>query len=73
MGEDVDFYWALRKLAKRTHARVEVIRDLPVWPSSRRFDKWPLWKTLLWTNPAFIWAFRRRKHFWNGWYSFPVR
>ena len=73
MGEDVDFYWALKKLAKRTRAKVARIDNPPVRPSTRRFDKWPLWKTLLWTNPVFISLFRRRKSLWKGWYSHAVR
>ena len=73
MGEDVDFYWGLKKLAKRTRAKVALITDPPVFPSTRRFDKWPLWKILLWTNPLFISLFRRRKSLWEGWYSRPVR
>ena len=28
---------------------------------------------LLWTNPVFIWLFRRRKAGWRGWYSGAVR
>ena len=73
MGEDVDFYWGLKKLANKTHAKVALITDPPVFPSARRFDKWPLWKILLWTNPLFISLFRRRKSLWEGWYSRPVR
>ena len=50
MGEDVDFYWTLRKLTKRTRSTIRFVRNPTVYPSTRRFDKWPLWKTLLWTN-----------------------
>ena len=73
IGEDADFFWALKKYAKRTDRSVNFIRDPRVRASSRRFDKWPLWKALLWTNPLFIALFRRRKAFWSGWYSRPVR
>lgn len=73
IGEDADFFWALKKYAKRIDRTVRFIRDPQVRASSRRFDKWPLWKTLLWTNPLFIAQFRRRKAFWSGWYSRPVR
>lgn len=73
IGEDADFFWELKKYAKRTDRTVRFIRDPQVRASSRRFDKWPLWKTLLWTNPLFIALFRRRKAFWSGWYSRPVR
>ncbi len=73
IGEDADFFWALKKLAKRTGRTVRFIEHPRVQGSSRRFDKWPLWKILVWTNPLFIALFRRRKAFWSGWYSRAVR
>lgn len=73
IGEDADFFWALKKYAKRTDLTVRFIRDPRVRASSRRFDKWPVWKILVWTNPVFIVLFRRRKAFWSGWYSRAVR
>ena len=73
MGEDVDFHWALRKLAARTRRTVRLLREPRVRPSCRRFDKWPVWKILVWTNPVFIGLFRRWKPVWKGWYSDAVR
>ena len=73
IGEDVDFYWSLKRYAKRTNGSVRFILHTRVQPSSRRFDKWPLWKILVWTNPLFISLFRRRKRFWAGWHSDAVR
>ena len=73
IGEDVDFYWTLKKHAKRNGGFTHVIRQPRVRPSTRRFDKWPLWKTLIWTNPLFIAMFRRWKSVWGGWYSDAVR
>ena len=73
MGEDTDFYRDLRKLARRTGGRVRLIREPRVRPSSRRFDQWPLWKVLIWTNPVFIAFLRRWKAAWAGWYSRAVR
>ena len=73
MGEDVDFYWRLKRLAKRCHSYVQLIGDIQVSPSSRRFDEWSLWRTLVWTNPIFILIFRRRKSVWEGWYSVMPR
>ncbi len=73
IGEDVDFYWSLRKIAKARNGAVRFIRHTRVRPSSRRFDKWPIWKTLVWTNPLFIALFRRRKGVWGGWYGRAVR
>ena len=73
IGEDVAFYWALQRLARREHRVVRFLRRPRVQPSCRRFDKWPLWRILLWTNPLVIALFRRRKSVWTGWYSHPVR
>ena len=73
IGEDVDFQWSLRKLAGRTGRNVRLLREPRVRPSCRRFDKWPVWKILVWTNPVFIALLRRWKRAWKGWYSDAVR
>ena len=73
IGEDVDFYWGLKRFARRTGRSVRFMRSPRVRPSCRRFDQWPLWRTLVWTNPLFIWLFRRWKTVWKGWYSRAVR
>ena len=73
IGEDVHFYWGLKKFAKVRGCTVRFIRSPRVQPSSRRFDKWPIWRVLIWTNPLFIALFRRRKKVWSGWYSRAVR
>ena len=73
MGEDVDFFWSLKKLAKEKRQSVRVVRDPRVLPSTRRFDKMPVWKVLLFTNPLFITLFRRWKAVWTDWYKRPVR
>lgn len=73
IGEDVDFYRSMERLARSAGGVVRFIEQPRVQASARRFDKWPLWKTLLWTNPLFIALFRRRKAFWAGWYRRPVR
>ena len=61
MGEDVDLYWRLKKFAKRRNVGVSFIEDITVVPSTRRFDQWGLWRTLIWTNPLFILMFRRER------------
>ena len=73
IGEDVDFYWSLKRLAKRSDGLTRLIRQPRVRPSTRRFDHWPLWRVLLWTNPVVIALLRRWKRAWSGWYSDPVR
>jgi glycosyltransferase involved in cell wall biosynthesis len=69
MGEDVDFYWRLKRFAERNKSYVQFVGDMHVSPSSRRFDKWSMWRTVVWTNPIFILLFRRRKGVWKGWYG----
>lgn len=68
MGEDVDFYWRLRRLARQRGLRTSFIREFQVIPSPRRFDRWPLWRTLIWTFPLLVFALRHRRAAWVGWY-----
>jgi glycosyltransferase involved in cell wall biosynthesis len=69
MGEDVDFYWRMRRRARETLGHVAFIDEAQVIPSPRRFDQWPAWKTLVMTNPLFILPFRKTKSVWSGWYE----
>jgi len=73
MGEDVDFYWRMRRLARRCGKRTVLVREVRVVPSARRFDHWPLWKTLLWTNPMVVVGLGRWKAAWRGWHEAPPR
>lgn len=72
-GEDVDFYVRLGQYAKRQGRRRCFINEVAVIPSARRYDQWPLWRTLVWTNPLFGLCFRRRKKMWGGWYTTAPR
>lgn len=69
MGEDVEFHWRLKQLARRRNGNVCFIEDLQVVPSTRRFDQWPIWRTLILTNPFYVLAFRRRETIWKDWYG----
>jgi glycosyltransferase involved in cell wall biosynthesis len=69
MGEDVDFYWRLSRTARRAGRKVCYLTDVRVVSSPRRYDRWSVWKTLFWTNPALIALFRRHKGAWRGWYE----
>lgn len=69
MGEDVDFYWRMKRGARKEGRKISYISDVRVVPSPRRFDRWPLWKTLLWTNPVLVVMLRHRKRAWRGWYE----
>ena len=73
MGEDVDFHWRMKQCAKRQNARVCLIENVHVVPSTRRFDQWPFWRTLVWTNPLFVLAFRRKPGTWRRWYTVVPR
>lgn len=73
MGEDVDFYWRLRKLCARNGGHLKFLEDVRVVPSPRRFEQAPLWRTLIWTNPLFIALFRKTRWAWAEWYEKPYR
>jgi hypothetical protein len=47
--------------------------DVQVVPSPRRFDRTPIWRTLIWTRHAFIAPFRKTKSAWTQWYISPPR
>ena len=68
MGEDVDFYWRLRRLARSENREVCFMKDIQVVPSCRRFDQWPFWRTLVETNPVLILFRQKKKAAWNSWY-----
>jgi glycosyltransferase involved in cell wall biosynthesis len=68
MGEDVDFHWRLKQFAKRQNGHICFIEDMQVVPSTRRFDQWSFWRTLICTNPFYVLAFRRKERAWRGWY-----
>ncbi|MGE0758729.1 MAG: glycosyltransferase [Pirellulaceae bacterium] len=73
MGEDVEFHWKLRRLSKAVNGFVFTIEDEKVVPSCRKFDSWPVWKTLLLTNPLTCLLLSRCKSPWREWYSEPIR
>lgn len=73
MGEDVDFYWRLRTLSRKTGGHLKFLDDIRVFPSPRRFDNASIWQTLIWTNPVFIWPLRKKKGVWTAWYVRPPR
>ncbi len=73
MGEDVDFYWRLRKLCARAGGSLRFLDDVKVVPSPRRFDRTPAWRTFIWTNPVFIALFRRTGSAWTAWYVKTLR
>lgn len=69
MGEDVDFVWRLRAAARQGGRKTCFIRDSSVVASSRRFDQWPLWRTLVMTHPLLVFPFRRCRNVWRDWYD----
>jgi len=73
MGEDVEFFRRLRHIAKVDKKRVVVLREPEVIASARRFDQWPLHRTLLYTNPLVASLLARRRKTWERWYQDPPR
>lgn len=69
VGEDVEFAWRLSRAARRRARTTAFVRDLSVFTSSRRFDTWPLWRTVLMTHPALILVLCRRASVWRDWYD----
>lgn len=69
MAEDADLQHRMRRYAKANGEHVTVIRNPPIYGSSRRFDTWPLWRSLWFTNPLVILMGRRRRQIWSGWYE----
>lgn len=68
MGEDVDFFWKLSAKANKDGGFITRLHDVTVLPSPRLFDRTPIWRTLLWTNPLFIVVFRKTAKAWKDWY-----
>ncbi len=66
LGEDVDFYWRMKRLARQRGMLTSLIRELQVIPSPRRWDLWPHWRILIQTSPLYNFAFRHRKAAWGG-------
>lgn len=73
VGEDVEFYWRLSKYARQHSGYLHFVEEPKVTTSARRFDKMDVAKTLLLTNPLFIYLGWRRKSFWKDWYEKAVR
>ncbi len=73
MAEDSDFYWRLQAYAKARGAHVRYLLEVTIVPSSRRLDGWPVWKTVLWTNPITTRLMLRSRRFWRGWRESAVR
>ena len=73
MGEDVDFYWRMRRYARRQGGYVKVLPDPHVVTSGRRFNKMNAWRVLVLTHPAFIRVTWRTKRWWKDWYDHALR
>jgi glycosyltransferase involved in cell wall biosynthesis len=73
MAEDTEFYWRLTRLARRHGAHTTYLAGTVIVPSSRRYDEWPAWKTILMTNPITTRMFLRSRRFWAAWGERSVR
>src|SRR5262245_16806151 len=54
MGEDIDFYWRMRRYARRHGGFVKVLSEPRVVTSGRRFNRMNPWRVVLLTHPVFI-------------------
>ncbi|MFD8965853.1 glycosyltransferase [Streptomyces sp. NPDC059568] len=73
MSEDVDFFARLASHGRATAAPVQILEDLRVRPSTRRYDQWSSLRMLWWQNPV---TARLRLHsprMWRHWYETTVR
>jgi glycosyltransferase involved in cell wall biosynthesis len=73
MAEDSEFNWRLCRLASWRGEHLVYLAGTVIVPSSRRLDEWPVWKTMLWTNPLTTRLFLRSARFWKGWREDAVR
>lgn len=73
VGEDVEFYWRLSKLAQKRNGYVDFITEPKVKTSSRRFNEMSLSGILLRTNPFFGRFNWQRKAAWKDWYEKTIR
>jgi glycosyltransferase involved in cell wall biosynthesis len=73
MAEDTEFNWRLRRLARQRGEHTVYLADTVIVPSSRRLDEWPVWKTVLMTNPLTTRLLLRSAWFWRDWRENAVR
>ena len=73
MGEDIDFFWRLRRYARRHGGYVTVLNDRTVVTSGRRFNQMKVWRVLFLTHPLFIRLTWRKRRWWKDWYERAVR
>jgi glycosyltransferase involved in cell wall biosynthesis len=73
VGEDIDFYWRMRRYAHRTGRAVRLINTAGVLTSSRRFDKMTPLRLLMLTHPLLILLNWRRRGPWRDWYERAIR
>lgn len=73
MAEDTEFYWRLRRYAGWQGGYTMVLKDTPIVPSSRRLDQWPIWRTVLMTNPITTRLRLKSARFWSSWRDGSVR
>ncbi|MDG4856706.1 glycosyltransferase [Streptomyces sp. T-3] len=73
MSEDVDFFARLTAHGRATEAPVEILDDLRVRPSTRRYDQWSSLRMLWWQNPVTARLRLGSSRMWRHWYESTVR
>lgn len=73
MSEDIDFFARLTAHGRATAAPVEILEDLRVRPSTRRYDQWSSLRMLWWQNPVTARLRLGSPRMWRHWYESTVR
>ncbi|MFJ2212940.1 glycosyltransferase [Streptomyces sp. NPDC101062] len=73
MSEDIDFFARLTAHGRASAAPVEILEDLRVRPSTRRYDQWPSLRMLWWQNPLTARLWLNSPRMWRHWYATTVR
>ncbi len=73
MSEDVEFFARLTRYGTSAGTPIVHLDDLRVIPSHRRFEQWPSWRMILWSNPVTAHLFLSSRRFWRNWYDRTVR
>jgi glycosyltransferase involved in cell wall biosynthesis len=73
VGEDVEFFWRLDKVARSKDGRIAFLAEPKVQTSSRRWERMGLFRMLVLCHPITIMLAWRKGSFWRDWYDDAIR